>query len=96
MDLGCLYTPDVLDTIYTYYFHLIYNAGLSTGGGYLFPGGLGGVSTPWSQYYSQTSEYHMGLFKLITETEYTSQLLAYLSYGLSTYFSDIILINIDK
>ena len=96
MDLGCLVTPDVFHAIYTYFFHVIYNAGLSTGGGYSYPGALGGVSTPWSQYYSDTSEYHMGIFKLITDTEYTSQLLSYLSYGLSTYFSDIILINIDK
>ena len=96
MDLGCLVTPDVFHTIYTYFFHVIYNAGPSTGGGYSYPGALGGVSTPWSQYYSDTSEYHMGIFKLITDTEYASQLPAYQSYGLSTYFSDIILINIDK
>lgn len=96
MDLGCLFTPDILDPLYTYYFYVIYNAGLTYGGGYSYPGALGGVSTPWSQYYYDTSEYHMGIFKLITDTEYTAQMPAYYTYGLSSYFSDIILINIDK
>lgn len=96
MDLGCLYTPDVLDLTYTYYFHLIYNAGLSTGGGYLYPGALGGVSTPWVEYWHEISNYHTQLFKLITDTQYTQQQPTVSLYGLSTYFSDIILINIDK
>ena len=56
----------------------------------------GVCTTPWSQYYSDTSSYHMNIFKLITDTEYTSQLPVDQSYGVKSYFSDIILINIDK
>lgn len=96
MDLGCLYTPDVLDIAYIYYFHLIYNAGLSTGGGYLYPGALGGVSTPWVEYWEDISSYHTQIFKIITDTEYTHQQPVVNLNGVLTYFSDIILINIDK